>query len=348
VLDVRDVAVLHQIVIRLRSVGGVGPHGRASIAAGENVAKLRPVLGRCAGDVPPWDEAVSAINRGVVLIAEGGNGDVALLRLSASATLAVENFTVRFFVVLAVLMGPALGRRTTTRQKFCHLRVAVCKPKAKPPSAATMPLEKERDMRFLGIIGQIMRIIGKFGVDCLKVPFHLLDYSLSAIFGSRGAQLNPAYLQRGAANAESVASAALEAVQARSLATSAVQAESRREFRSTSVGETVYAYAAAMPEKRAEIPLAGVPAHVRSWLLGLPKSDLRRLAVAGPSACAKASEGKKCGVVGIALPPTPAAMTAAKPGASGRRAVEIARGSPSSDMLERVRERLSSKSMKPV
>jgi hypothetical protein len=203
-------------------------------------------------------------------------------------------------------------------------------------------------MRILGIIGQIMRIIGKFGVDCLKVPFHLLDYSLSAIFGSRAGQLSPADLQRGVADAESVASAALEAVQARSLATSALQAESRRESPWTSVGETVYAYASAIPEKRAEILLAGVPAHVRKWLLDLPERDLRRLAAAGPVACAKASEGKKFGVVGIALPPTSAAMKVAKPGPSNCGAAEIARGSPSSDMLERVRSRLSSKSMKPV
>lgn len=203
-------------------------------------------------------------------------------------------------------------------------------------------------MRILGIIGQIMKIIGRFGIDCLKVPFHLLDYSLSAVFGSRASQLSSADLQRGTADAESVASAALEAVQARSLATSAVQAESRRESRLTSVGESVYAYASAMPQKRAEIPLAGVPAHVRSWLLNLPESDLRRLAVAGPSACAKASEGKKCGVVGIAVPPRPAAMTAGKPGLSNPRAVEFAHGSPSSDMLGRVRDRLTPKSMKPV
>lgn len=203
-------------------------------------------------------------------------------------------------------------------------------------------------MRFLGIIGQIMRIIGRFGIDCLKVPFHLLDYGLSAIFGSRAGQLSPADLQRGAADAESVASAALEAVQARSLATSALQAKSRRESPWTSVGETVYAYASAIPEKRAEILLAGVPALVRKWLLDLPESDLRRLAAAGPGACAKASEGKKCGVVGITLPPTPAGMTAGKLELSNRRAVGFAHGSPSSDMLERVRERLRSKSMKPV
>ncbi|SDK80491.1 hypothetical protein SAMN05428953_1218 [Mesorhizobium muleiense] len=35
-----------------------------------------------------------AIDRGVVLVAEGANGDVALLRFPSSATLAFENFTV--------------------------------------------------------------------------------------------------------------------------------------------------------------------------------------------------------------------------------------------------------------
>lgn len=211
-----------------------------------------------------------------------------------------------------------------------------------------MPLKKEMGMRILGIIGQFMRIIGKFGIDCLKVPFHLLDCGLNRLFGNGTGQLTPADVQRGTADAESVAAAALEAVQARSQVASALQAENRRESRSSSLGETVYAYASAMPAKRAEITLAGVPAHVREWLLDLPERDLRRLAVAGPGACARASEGKKCGVVGIALPPTSAALAAGKPGLSSCRAVEFAGGASTSDMLERVRKNLNSRSTKPI
>ncbi|MCO6387490.1 hypothetical protein [Aliihoeflea sp. 40Bstr573] len=203
-------------------------------------------------------------------------------------------------------------------------------------------------MRVLGIIGRIIRIISKFGIDCLKIPFHILDYGLSMIFGNGADHVNPANSRHPAADAHSVASAALEAVQKRSLAISAPQAEGKRGPRSTSVGDTVYAYASAKPGDRAQIPLAGVPAHVRKWLLDLPESDLRRLAVAGPGACARASEGKKCGVVGIALPPTFAALAAGKPGLSSCRAVEFAGGASTSDMLERVRENLNSRSMKPV
>lgn len=203
-------------------------------------------------------------------------------------------------------------------------------------------------MRILGIIGKIIQIISKLGVDCLKVPFHLIVYGLNRIFGNGVGQLNSAALQRGTADAESVTSAALSAVQARSLATSALQGESRRESRSTSVGDTVYAYASAMPEKRAEIPLAGVPAHVRKWLLDLPESDLGRLAIAGPVACAKASEGRKCGVVGLALPPMPTAMRVGERGLPNRRTIGSAHRSSSSDMLDRVRGRLTSRSMKPV
>ena len=66
-VDVGDVAVLLQpLLVRLRAVGGVGPHRRAGVAAIEHVAELRPVIGRGAGDVPSADEAVAAIDGGML------------------------------------------------------------------------------------------------------------------------------------------------------------------------------------------------------------------------------------------------------------------------------------------
>lgn len=204
-------------------------------------------------------------------------------------------------------------------------------------------------MRFLQIIGQLMKVAGQFVVNCIKVPFNFLDYALSKVFGSSEGRLSPARMMEAARGggagsaAEGVAESALEAVQARALA-----AERNRERQSNSVGEVVYAYASATPADRPAISLAGVPTHVQDWLLGLPEVDLRRLAIAGRTACQRASEGKKCGVVGITYPPTYGAVAAGEADLISRPAVELALQPSRSDLLERVRERLVSNLMKLV
>jgi hypothetical protein len=204
-------------------------------------------------------------------------------------------------------------------------------------------------MRFLKIIAMCIRLAGQVGIACLKVPFNLLDYALTKVFGSSEGRLNSARMAEaarggGAASAaESVAESALEAVQARALT-----AERNRERQSNSIGEVVYAYASATPADRPSISLSGVPTHVQDWLLGLPEVDLRRLAIAGRTACQKASEGQRCGVVGIAYPPTYGAVAVGEAGLLSRPAVELARQPSRSDLLERVRERIVSNIMKPV
>ena len=67
------------LTIRLGAIGGICPNHRAGIAAIEHVAELGAVIGRGAGDVPAADEAVLAVDPGVVLGAEVGTGDVAPL-----------------------------------------------------------------------------------------------------------------------------------------------------------------------------------------------------------------------------------------------------------------------------
>lgn len=204
-------------------------------------------------------------------------------------------------------------------------------------------------MRFLQIIGQLMKIAGQFVVNCIKVPFNLLDYALTNVFGSSEGRLNPSRMAEaarggGAASAaEGVAESALEAVRARALAS-----ESNRELQSNSIGEVVYAYASASPADRPAISLAGVPTHVQDWLLALPELDLRRLAIAGRTACQQASEGARCGVIGIKYPPTYGAVAAGEAGLLSRPAVELALQPSRSDLLERVRERLVPNLMKPV
>lgn len=204
-------------------------------------------------------------------------------------------------------------------------------------------------MKFLRAIGQIMRSLGQAAIACIKLPFDLFDYALTKVFGNGDGRLNPAQMMRnaqggGAASAaESVAESALEAVQAMAMA-----AERNRERQSDSIGEVVYAYASATPADRPGISLAGVPTHVQDWLMSLPEVDLRRLTIAGRTACQKASEGKRCGGVGVSYPPTYGAVAAGEAGLLSRPAVELARQPSPSALLERVRERLVSNLMKPV
>ncbi|MEI9432190.1 hypothetical protein [Mesorhizobium sp. Cs1299R1N3] len=70
------------------------------------------------------------------------------------------------------------------------------------------------------------------------------------------------------------------------------------------VGMSVHQYAAALdPAIRGAVDISGLTAEQTDWLLGLHEEDLQRLVTAGPKACELAVTGRKCGVVGLPIPP---------------------------------------------
>lgn len=80
VMNVGEIAILGEPgLVLFRSVCGIGPHRRSSVAAVEHIAKLSAVISRCAGHIPAPDEAMAPINGCVVLVAKGRNRNIALL-----------------------------------------------------------------------------------------------------------------------------------------------------------------------------------------------------------------------------------------------------------------------------
>jgi hypothetical protein len=70
------------------------------------------------------------------------------------------------------------------------------------------------------------------------------------------------------------------------------------------IGLAVHQYASALdPAIRSAADISGLSAEQTDWLLGLREEDLQRLAAAGPKGCEMAVTGKKCGVVGLPVPP---------------------------------------------
>ena len=71
------------------------------------------------------------------------------------------------------------------------------------------------------------------------------------------------------------------------------------------LGQAVYQFAQALdPAIRGAVDLGGLSPSQIDWLLGLSEADLQRLAQAGPRACELAVCGRKCGVVGLPIPPS--------------------------------------------
>lgn len=77
-VDAADEAVLGQeLLVDLRPIGRVGPHRAGGVGLVEQpLAEPRALVSRGVAGVPTTDQAVLAIDRDVVLIAECRNGDV--------------------------------------------------------------------------------------------------------------------------------------------------------------------------------------------------------------------------------------------------------------------------------
>jgi len=69
-------------------------------------------------------------------------------------------------------------------------------------------------------------------------------------------------------------------------------------------GHTLWRYACASAEERAEMDLLALSSEQQNWLLMLSDADLSRLAQVGIDGCTRAIAGKKCGVA--KLPQMPA------------------------------------------
>lgn len=70
------------------------------------------------------------------------------------------------------------------------------------------------------------------------------------------------------------------------------------------LGASVHAYAAGDRAARDAFDMSKLPERVAVALLTMPPDQIARLASAGPAACARWVAGKRCGIVGIALPET--------------------------------------------
>ena len=77
-MDAADEAVLfHELLVGFRAVSGVGPDGARRVGLVEQVfAQARTFLGSGVRRHPFADDPEAAIDRDVVLIAEGRDGDV--------------------------------------------------------------------------------------------------------------------------------------------------------------------------------------------------------------------------------------------------------------------------------
>ena len=138
----------------------------------------------------------------------------------------------------------------------------------------------------------IARAIAAAVKGLLRLPFDLLDW----LFGSGGDGGVPAVPE------ERTSAADLR----QDFAEAAARHEGSRQAMSevSSIGETVHAYAREPRETRWEVNLRNVPEHIQQWLDELSEDDLARLAKAGPAACSRAANGKRCGVIGLTLPST--------------------------------------------
>jgi hypothetical protein len=98
---------LHEGLIRLAALGAVGPDGGAGVGGVEQTAPEHPaVVAAGVGHVTLADEAVSAVNAGVALVAEDRDGDVGVPRaVLTQAGLAKDQRPARVAILLAQLRG---------------------------------------------------------------------------------------------------------------------------------------------------------------------------------------------------------------------------------------------------
>lgn len=108
---------------------------------------------------------------------------------------------------------------------------------------------------------------------------------------------------RGGSHAQ-MPSAAMSPEDARGEVVGAYEREAAaHQARASDLGLAVHSYASAVdPDVRCAVDLATLNQAQTDWLLGLRDEDLKRLAQAGPKACEAAVNGKRSGVVGLALP----------------------------------------------
>ena len=135
-------------------------------------------------------------------------------------------------------------------------------------------------------------------VETVKFPFEFAGYGLDRIFGrgNSGRQL-PDY--------EGPRTTAADVQQEfRAAAERRAEVRAAAAKRVSSIGMAMHDYASAIPALRPTVSLRDVPEHVTDWLLGLDEDELARLAKAGPHACSRAAEGRRCGIVGLHLPET--------------------------------------------
>ena len=81
-MDLADKAVLRQeLLVGLGAIGDIGPDGACGVGLVEQAfADMRPVIGGGIGRIPPADQPEAAIDRDVILIAEGRDGDIDVRR----------------------------------------------------------------------------------------------------------------------------------------------------------------------------------------------------------------------------------------------------------------------------
>jgi hypothetical protein len=203
---------------------------------------------------------------------------------------------------------------------------------------AAIMLQGNKTMRFLRAIFQMFGVLGQFVINFgVKMPLNLFEWATTKIFGN--GRLNPAnWSNQPRQNAESVAASALEAVQKRQIQ----KAAAKEGAKIPSYGDVVHGYASAAKEMRPLVELSSLPQHIKRWLLTVNDTDLKRLAAAGPTACQRAASGKKCGVVGLHLPPTFGAVAAGDMGLLSKPAEAYAyKPKGVSKRFENLRERIA-------
>ena len=108
-MDAADEAVpFEEHLVRLRAVGRVGPHRARRVGLVEQpLAQPRALVGRGVGRVPAPDQPMLAIDRDMVLVAEGRDGDVDRRNRPVGPRLGLAEFDRPARVAVLV---PELGR----------------------------------------------------------------------------------------------------------------------------------------------------------------------------------------------------------------------------------------------